>query len=125
MSMERRTFVKGAAWSVPIIAVAAATPLAAASEPVGALRFNGTPKHSKKGEVKFSVHNDSKVTAKNVVVTVVWTGGSEQVTKVIPLGDVSKSGQTKQERIQFAKGTVTLTVSSDNVPGETITVVLG
>lgn len=29
--MDRRTFVKGAAWSVPIVAVAAAVPLAAAS----------------------------------------------------------------------------------------------
>ncbi|WP_168429383.1 hypothetical protein [Microbacterium sp. K24] len=31
--MERRSFVKGAAWSVPVIAAAVATPLAAASGP--------------------------------------------------------------------------------------------
>lgn len=43
----RRAFVKGAAWSVPVIAVAVATPLAAASEPaptapplVDRLKFN-------------------------------------------------------------------------------------
>lgn len=31
--MERRTFVKGAAWSVPVIAAAVSVPAAAASEP--------------------------------------------------------------------------------------------
>lgn len=42
--MERRSFIKGAAWSVPVIAVAVASPLAAASQPPRALqkrlRFN-------------------------------------------------------------------------------------
>lgn len=43
-SLSRRTLVKGAAWSVPVIAVAAATPLAAASTAtnVGDFALNGT-----------------------------------------------------------------------------------
>ena len=42
--LSRRTLVKGAAWSVPVIAVAAATPLAAASTAtnVGNFAINGT-----------------------------------------------------------------------------------
>ena len=42
--LSRRTLVKGAAWSVPVIAVAAATPLAAASTAtnVGNFALNGT-----------------------------------------------------------------------------------
>lgn len=42
--ISRRTLVKSAAWSVPVIAVAAATPLAAASGDVnvGAFSINGT-----------------------------------------------------------------------------------
>ena len=43
-SVSRRALVKGAAWSVPVIAVAAATPLAAASTAtnVGNFAINGT-----------------------------------------------------------------------------------
>lgn len=43
-SVSRRALVKGAAWSVPVIAVAAATPLAAASTAtnVGDFALNGT-----------------------------------------------------------------------------------
>ncbi|MFJ4166424.1 hypothetical protein ACIPY5_12800 [Microbacterium sp. NPDC089698] len=43
-SVSRRALVKGAAWSVPVIAVAAATPLAAASTAtnVGNFALNGT-----------------------------------------------------------------------------------
>ena len=43
-TISRRSLVKGAAWSVPVIAVAAATPLAAASTTtdVGAFALNGT-----------------------------------------------------------------------------------
>ena len=42
--LSRRTVVKGAAWSVPVIAAAVATPLAAASGTVdvGAFALNGT-----------------------------------------------------------------------------------
>lgn len=44
--MERRTFVKGAAWSVPVIAAAVAVPLAAASTvpriPISCVLLNGT-----------------------------------------------------------------------------------
>jgi len=42
--ISRRTIVKGAAWSVPVIAAAVATPLAAASGDieVGAFALNGT-----------------------------------------------------------------------------------
>lgn len=43
-NVSRRALVKGAAWSVPVIAVAAATPLAAASTAtnVGDFHINGT-----------------------------------------------------------------------------------
>lgn len=45
--MDRRTLLKGAAWSVPVIAAAVAVPLAAASVPteripVGCVLLNGT-----------------------------------------------------------------------------------
>lgn len=44
--MERRTLLKGAAWSVPVIAAAVTVPLAAASMtpriPVGCVLLNGT-----------------------------------------------------------------------------------
>ncbi|GAA2239570.1 hypothetical protein N1031_17115 [Herbiconiux moechotypicola] len=42
--IERRTVMKGAAWSLPVIALAVATPSAAASGPVevGAFSLNGT-----------------------------------------------------------------------------------
>ncbi len=40
--LSRRTLVKGAAWSVPVVAVAVATPLAAASETPPAATFWAT-----------------------------------------------------------------------------------
>ena len=44
--MERRTVIKGAAWSVPVIAAAVAAPLAAASTPprraIACTLLNGT-----------------------------------------------------------------------------------
>lgn len=39
--IERRSVIKGAAWSVPVIAAAVATPLAAASGPKAQLAFGG------------------------------------------------------------------------------------
>ncbi len=41
-NVERRTVLKGAAWSVPVIAVAAATPLAAASVNNASIAWNGS-----------------------------------------------------------------------------------
>lgn len=40
--ISRRTVMKGAAWSVPVIAAAVATPMAAASGDAGAFQLNGT-----------------------------------------------------------------------------------
>jgi hypothetical protein len=42
-TLERRTIMKGAAWSIPVIALAVATPAAAASDiDLGAFHLNGT-----------------------------------------------------------------------------------
>ncbi|HWU28264.1 MAG TPA: hypothetical protein VN041_04105 [Microbacterium sp.] len=41
-NVSRRTLVKGAAWSLPVVAVAAATPLAAASTTNASLAWTGT-----------------------------------------------------------------------------------
>ncbi|WP_139256869.1 hypothetical protein [Herbiconiux ginsengi] len=42
-TLERRTIMKGAAWSIPVIALAVATPAAAASDvDLGAYHLNGT-----------------------------------------------------------------------------------
>lgn len=40
--ISRRTIMKGAAWSVPVIAAAVATPMAAASGDAGDFQLNGT-----------------------------------------------------------------------------------
>lgn len=47
MEITRRAALKASAWSVPIIAVAVATPLAAASVPIERLPLTCTPLNNK------------------------------------------------------------------------------
>lgn len=119
--MERRTLIKGAVWSVPIIAAATAAPHIAASAPTRGIRFNGTPKHDPQGVLQFSVHNDSNAVAESVEVVATWEGGG---FAILALGDVRvQSGPHRMDDVPA--GVVTLSVSAANVPGETITVRLG
>lgn len=75
MTITRREALKGAAWSVPVIAASIATPMAAASEPAGAaeLRFHGASAHKGKtpgsAYIKVRLKNDSSYSASNVLIT--------------------------------------------------------
>lgn len=85
MTVERRTIIKGAAWSVPVIAAAVATPLATASTPTeegAGFRFNGNAWNNGKNPVEFSIHNDTKV-AGSATVVVEWDGGSDTVNYTV------------------------------------------
>lgn len=104
--ISRRTIVKGAAWSLPVIAAAVAMPLASASTPneSGAcLRFIGT-NLTRKG-LKFKVQNQCSATARNVSVLALWSGGS----LTVPLGDIPPHGHapTEHERIYSIPAEVT------------------
>lgn len=83
--MERRTVIKGAAWSVPVIAAAVAAPLAVASTTPGTeggFRFDGNAWNNGKNPVEFSIHDDTTGKPQTRVATVVveWSGGSESKT---------------------------------------------
>lgn len=123
--LNRRTLLKGAAWSVPVVAIAASVPLAAASTvPVtGQLRFIGTP-HKPVRELKLKVQNKGSEMARNV--TILITGPS---SATIPLGDIQPNGlgPTDSDHIRIPDlpdGKYTVTVSSENIQGETISVTL-
>ncbi|MGV2982670.1 hypothetical protein ACNPNP_03095 [Microbacterium sp. AGC85] len=77
--IPRRTIVKGAAWSVPVIAVAIATPLAAASVGGVTLEFTNGP-YSVNGcsdltDVTIAVTTDGTTPAAGAAVTVVLPDG--------------------------------------------------
>lgn len=97
--IERRAIVKGAAWSLPVIAAAVAVPASTASTPVtggSCLRFIGTNLTGKSLKVK--VQNQCEVTARNVVLTIA-IDGSDQV-RFIPLGDIPPHGHAPTEHVR-------------------------
>jgi len=82
--ISRRRVIKGAAWSLPVIAAAVAAPLAAASSTPsdGCLRFIGT--NFTKKSLKFKVQNQCETPVTSVEVLITWDGGS----LAVPLGDI-------------------------------------
>lgn len=64
--VSRRTLVKGAAWSLPVIAVAAATPLAAASTTNSSLAWTG----SNTGLLTLRVLDSASLITAGVLITV-------------------------------------------------------
>lgn len=81
--MDRRTFAKGLAWSVPVLGVAVAAPLAAASEaPCSGVRLIGS--NFTKKSLKLKVKNDCGTVAKNVMIFYAYNGHTE----TIALGDI-------------------------------------
>lgn len=64
--ISRRTLVKGAAWSMPVIAVAAATPLAAASTTNASVAWTGTDT----GLLSLQLLDGTGVLAAQVLITV-------------------------------------------------------
>lgn len=123
-SLTRRTLMKGAAWSIPVIAVAASAPLAAASQQAcDQLRFIGTPKFGQH-DLKFKIQNKCSETAINVNVLLAYNGG----TRTYAMGDIAPNGLSEVDHTRdttIPAGPATLTIISDNMAGETISVTLG
>lgn len=83
MTVERRTVLKGAAWAVPVVAVAVSTPLAAASEEYKpCVRFtNATPHLGTKNKTMyntFELYTDCVGGVSGLLVTVTVTGPKSQ-----------------------------------------------
>lgn len=119
-NITRRTIVKGAAWSIPVIAAAVAAPLAAASTaPQACLRFIGT--NFTKKSLKVKLKNDCTATAKNVVLAVSYTSNGTPISEVVPLGDIAP-GQPwpldhfREYDIPADVTTVVITATADNAP---------
>lgn len=119
--IPRRTVIKGAAWSVPVVAASMALPLAAASEaPTACLRFIGTPPKIKKDEsIKMKVQNKCKATAKNVVLTISYVSNGTPINKSVPLGDIAPNAHAPIEHdhefnIPADVQTVLITATADN-----------
>lgn len=92
MNIKRRSVIKGAAWSIPVIAAAIATPLAAAStQSTAELRFIGSSFTKK--SLKFKVQNTGSAVARDVSVLVIWDGG----TLTVPLGDIAPGSHAPTE----------------------------
>lgn len=129
--ISRRTVVKGAAWSVPVIAVAIATPLAAASQPVQPLKrrltfntkraFDTNPWDPYLGATKPRI---------GVVVAAMDTTGPDAVGPVIIVVTIRDSAETQQTQsttklIERGWGaTQDWTVTFDNVARGPYTVTL-
>lgn len=115
--IERRRIVKGAAWSLPVIAAAIAVPTSTASTPeTGAcLRFIGT--NVTKKSVKVKVQNQCATTARNVVLTISIDDTPGRVI-VVPLGDIPSHGHAPIEHERAydipETGGVVVTASADN-----------
>lgn len=118
--IPRRTVIKGAAWSVPVVAAAVALPLAAASEaPTACLRFIGTPPQIQAdGTLKTKVQNQCKATARNVVLTVSYTSNGTPMNESFPIGDLrhGQPGPLDHYRTHIPADvqSVLLTVTADN-----------
>lgn len=119
--ITRRTVAKGLAWSMPILLVSAAAPLAAASTvPEACLRFIGTPPKIKKDEsIKMKVQNKCKFTARNVILTISYTSNGTPINKSIALGDIAPNGHAPTEHdhefnIPADVETVLITATADN-----------
>jgi hypothetical protein len=98
-TVNRRTIVQGAAWSIPVVAVAVGAPLAAASTTV-TLTFN-QPSYSGAG----------CATLGGVVVTATANGApapGETVSVVLPSGYTFSDGSTTYSAVTGPTGTVTL-----------------
>lgn len=115
--IPRRSVVKGAAWSIPVIAAAVAVPASTASTPVSTacLRFIGT--NVTKKSVKVKVQNQCDMVARNVVLTIGIDDTQGRVI-VVPLGDIPPHGHapTEHERVYDIPetGSVVATASADN-----------
>lgn len=95
LDITRRRVIKGAAWSLPVIAAAIATPLAAASTAPTAgaeLRFIGS--NFTKKSLKFKVQNTGTTTARDVGALILWDGDS---IGTIPLGDIAPGAHAPTE----------------------------
>lgn len=102
--MERRTFIRSAAWAAPVIAVAVATPLAAASTPPTRNRIRFTNATATEGREANTVYANTKVQVidgpepvTNVVLTV--TANGETRTHV--WGSLAGWGNTEKVAEQF------------------------
>lgn len=123
--LPRRTIVKGAAWSLPVIMAAVAVPTSTASTPVtqACLSFIGSSLTKK--SLKFKVKNSCSVPAKNVRVTVLDTAGSGW-SLVVPLGDIAPGNHRSIEHYReynFPDGVnrLFLTAMADNSESVSIT----
>lgn len=79
---NRRTVLKGAAWSVPVIAAAGSVPMASASpqpEIIGTLNVNNSAVHS---------HNAGFVTFQAGLFSEFWSGGPAAGTVTLDIGGV-------------------------------------
>ena len=127
-SFDRRAVVKGAAWSVPVIAAAIAAPAAAASHTgtphtgsvtmalaarVGNVPFTGSPKRTATVSTGFTIANTTGTAVPAGVVVKVTITGSPQVGLTAMSGGGSGTGST------YAAGAYTIyfATSTSIAPG--------
>lgn len=96
VELDRRTVVKGAAWSLPVIAMAVATPLAAASEAPAGLRklLRLTNVSANPGQKPNTVY----------VNTMVLADTGEAVQQVVVRISINRDGVTKEVVVPYIGG---------------------
>ena len=109
-TLTRRTLVKGAAWAMPVVAVAVATPLAAASEPYppatkSKIKFNNTSSHNQgPNEVGFNtmIQVDGPEAVTGVYLRVqLKRGGAVIATKEFTFAHIGGHGNSGQVQGPF------------------------
>jgi hypothetical protein len=113
--VNRRTIITGAAWSIPVIALAVAPPLAAASAAAPTLEFTNGPYEvagcAPLGEVILNLTTDGNTPDPGKIVTVVlpagltWsdgTSGAKVFTATDASGNISiPAGQINRHRLEL------------------------
>jgi len=131
MNVDRRTVITSAAWSIPVIAAAIATPLAAASQPTQSLKkrltFNTRRAYDTNPWDPYLNANKPRI---GVVVAVMDQAGPDAVgpvSIVVTLRDSAGSQQTKSTTQIIASGwgaTPDHTFTFDNVARGNYTVTI-
>jgi len=124
MIVTRRTIVKGAAWSIPVIMAATAVPHAAASAQPGnaCLRFIGS--NFTRDGLKVKVQNQCGMIARDVQIIVSYENGQAAVARVFPQGELDPHAHAPAEHLRLDDipdeiSQVTVTVKAENADAVT------
>lgn len=121
--ISRRTVVRGAAWSVPVIAAAIALPLAAASEPPTPPKLLCRPRNPYDGDVQDILFDGNvmtiifRSTAQNTVDVTVRIQGYSEIHYNLAREDRYVNNGQKHEKPYKAGGSFTIALPTPFVLG--------